>query len=239
MIRQPPNLLSFARADRVPWRGGKLVTCMLLKAGRKRYIAQMMHSSSYPYVSHASLWGFTYVHVLNPSFPLRSAHVATTCQMQKYIYAWFFDSSMTEPSKGCCLNPRKWYSIIIFTQISTVTWCNLYVCTNHHSFGIPAKIHVYIIKSNEWAFSKNLLSLPAALLGNCHTLKGLQQRSYSLWSSTSVISMMFRPILDQHKDCWIECFRCFSKNSFSSLPGPALQRLGFANFRNHNSFWEF
>lgn len=87
MIRQPPNLLSFARADRVPWRGGKLVTCMLLKAGRKRHVAQMMRSSSYPYVSHASLWGFTYVHVLNPSFPLSSARVAITCQMQKYIFA--------------------------------------------------------------------------------------------------------------------------------------------------------
>ena len=29
---------------------------------------------------------FVGVHLLNPSFPLRSAHVAITCQMQKYIY---------------------------------------------------------------------------------------------------------------------------------------------------------
>ena len=71
---------------------------------------------------------------------------------------------MTESCKRCCLNPRKWYSIIIFTQISTVTWCNLYVCTNHHSFGIPAKIHVYIIMNEHsqrtsWAFQLRFLAM--------------------------------------------------------------------------------
>ena len=177
-----------------------------------------MRSSSYPYVSHASLWGFTHVHVLNPSFPLRSAHVPTTCQMQKYITCMIFWLKYDRVFQGVLSEPRKWYSIIIiFTQISTVTWCNLYVCTNHRSFGIPAKIYVYIRESNEWAFSKNLLSLPAALLGNVthwrvfsKDLKGCEVLPLwylwcfaRFWTNTKTV---------------FECFRCFSKNSFSSLP---------------------
>lgn len=49
--------------------------------------------------------------------------------------------------------------------------------------------------------------------------------------------MMFRPILDQHKDCF-RMFSLFQQELIHFIASPALQRLGFANFRNHNSFWE-
>lgn len=50
-------------------------------------------------------------------------------------------------------------------------------------------------------------------------------------------SMMFRPILDQHKDSF-RMFSLFQQELIQFIASPALQRLGFANFRNHNSFWE-